>query len=177
MLEIEKIEETIMSTCDEKTWLELRQMLHNMDNSGSGKVNYTQFLAATLDRKKHLQVEACKVAFNIFDLDGNGQITKEELALVLSGEVSLSADVQFSLQDAIGIEMAEIDRIVQEVDQDGDGQINFEEFMDMMSGMAQNTRRSDGRSPSKEKSLAAKIEEHNWDKEGNDATRRRLSLL
>lgn len=139
-LQVSTMEDTILnaSNCTEESKMELRQILsefvsdNGKDAENDMTVNYTQFLAATLDRKQYLQKNACRVAFNIFDVDGNGQITKEELALVLTGEVTLGPDVQISLHDAIGIEMAEIERIVAEVDQDGDGEINFQEFMDMM---------------------------------------------
>merc|ERR1719310_612397 len=108
-------------------------MLHNMDDL-DGEVNYTQFIAAMLDRKRHMQVEACRVAFNIFDLDGNGAISKEEIAKVLGGEISNSGGYAISFHDVIGVDKAEIDRIVDEVDKDGNGEIDFEEFMEMMCG-------------------------------------------
>merc|ERR1719321_822017 len=123
------MEDTILhaANCTQESKMELRQILSefvstNGLNDETNTVNYTQFLAATLDRKQYLQEKACRVAFNIFDV--NGHITKDELALVLTGEVTLGPDLQISLHDAIGIEMAEIERIVAEVDQDGDGEIN-----------------------------------------------------
>ena len=49
-------------------------------------IDYTEFLAATLSRKQYMQEDIVWSAFRVFDLDGDGQITREELAQVLSGD-------------------------------------------------------------------------------------------
>ena len=54
--------------------------------------------------------------------DGNGKITKDELANVFSGG-QLS-----TLEQALNIQKGEIEQIMREVDKDGDGQISFDEF-------------------------------------------------
>jgi Ca2+-binding EF-hand superfamily protein len=56
-----------------------------------------------------------KAAFDRFDLDGNGEITLDELREVLGD------DDENSLID-----------LIKSVDKNGDGQINFEEFKNMM---------------------------------------------
>ncbi|KAF4696080.1 substrate-specific activator of APC-dependent proteolysis, variant 2 [Perkinsus olseni] len=98
----------------------------NIDVGGSGVVDYSKFLAATLDKKHYIQEAVCWAAFRAFDLDGNGKITKEELAQVLSGGAFEN------IGDALGIHSREIEAIIDEVDADGDGEIDFEEFMQMM---------------------------------------------
>ncbi|KAF4712819.1 hypothetical protein FOZ62_028791, partial [Perkinsus olseni] len=104
----------------------------NIDVGGSGVVDYSKFLAATLDKKHYIQEEVCWAAFRAFDLDGNGKITKEELAQVLSGGAFEN------IGDALGIHSREIEAIIDEVDADGDGQIDFEEFMQMMKARSGN---------------------------------------
>lgn len=58
--------------------------------------------------------------FNLVDRDGGGTITKEEL-----GE----------LMDTLGIDATpeEIDLMIHEIDQDNNGEIDFEEFVAVMS--------------------------------------------
>ncbi|CAM9355368.1 unnamed protein product, partial [Choristocarpus tenellus] len=58
--------------------------------------------------------------FNLMDKDGGGTITKEEL-----GE----------LMDTLGIDATpeEIDLMIDEIDQDSNGEIDFEEFVAVMS--------------------------------------------
>lgn len=105
---------------------DLKAIMEQVDSDGSGVIDYTEFLAATLDMKQYIQEDVCWAAFRVFDLDGNGKITKDELAEVLSGGACKQ------LEDALGMERDEIERIMAENDQNGDGELDFEEFMVMM---------------------------------------------
>lgn len=60
-----------------------------------------------------------KTAFAYFDKDNSGSITKEELKDCLKSD-------DFTLDDS------EIDKLLAGVDQDGDGQIDYVEFIAMM---------------------------------------------
>jgi len=104
----------------------LEEIMKAVDSDGSGEIDYTEFLAATIDRKKYTQEDVCWAAFRVFDLDGNGKITKDELATVFSGGGVTK------LEETFGLEREEIEKLIEEVDQDGDGEIDFEEFMAMM---------------------------------------------
>jgi calmodulin len=55
----------------------------------------------------------------VFDKDGNGFISAAELRLVMTNLGEKLTD-------------EEVDEIIREVDIDGDGQINYEEFVKMM---------------------------------------------
>mmetsp|Transcript_124607 Transcript_124607/g.360431 ORF Transcript_124607/g.360431 Transcript_124607/m.360431 type:complete len:544 (-) Transcript_124607:185-1816(-) len=48
----------------------------NMDDV----IDYTEFIAATLDRKRHLSDEAIRVAFGVFDSEGQGKVTTKDIA-------------------------------------------------------------------------------------------------
>merc|ERR1719253_1680808 len=104
----------------------LLQIMKEVDSDGSGVIDYTEFLAATMSKRQYFQEDVCWAAFRTFDLDGNGKITKDELAQVLSGGAVKT------ISESMGIEKEEIERIMCEVDQDGDGEIDFDEFMVMM---------------------------------------------
>lgn len=110
---MERIEEDLPQT--------VRAMLVGMDSSGSGTIDYTEFLAAALDLKDYTQEDVCWGAFTAFDQDSSGKISKEELRAVLTHE-----DVQ-----AVHCQET-IDAVLRSVDKDGDGSVDFEEFMDMM---------------------------------------------
>jgi len=93
-----------------------------VDSDGSGVIEYTEFLAATLDKRAYLQEDACWAAFRLFDKNGDGKISTEEL-----NEVLQSGDVN----DVAARSMADV---MAEVDQNSDGEIDFDEFMQMMRG-------------------------------------------
>lgn len=106
----------------------LKQIMEQVDSDGSGVIDYTEFLAATLDKRQYIQEDVCWAAFRVFDLDGNGKITKEELAQVLNGS---SSNVE-NIEEVMDMKKEEIERIIADVDKDGDGELDFEEFMLMM---------------------------------------------
>jgi len=50
-----------------------------MDYAGNGKINYSEFLAATLDVKTFLNDTRLRAIFQQFDTDNSGFITEENL--------------------------------------------------------------------------------------------------
>jgi len=101
---------------------DLQQIMEEVDSDGSGVIDYTEFLAATLDKKTYMAEDVCWQAFRVFDRNGDGKIDKNEIANVLN-----DGDVQ----NAAAKDMAEI---IKEIDKNGDGEIDFQEFMAMMRG-------------------------------------------
>jgi len=110
----------------------LEETLRNVDSDGSGELDYSEFLAATIDKQLYMQRDVCWAAFRTFDLDGDGKITQDELSQVLNAD---------GVQSSLGAES--IKRMIAEVDQDGDGCIDFEEFCAMMKP-ANKRRRTKG---------------------------------
>eukprot|EP00916_Digyalum_oweni_P019570 GHVL01032579.1.p1 GENE.GHVL01032579.1~~GHVL01032579.1.p1 ORF type:complete len:476 (-),score=73.57 GHVL01032579.1:69-1496(-) len=96
-------------------------IMKDIDSDGSGVIDYTEFIAASLDKKQYIQEDVCWAAFRVFDLDGNGKISNEELHKVM---------VMDSVKEAVG--KAHVSEMIREVDTNGDGEIDFDEFMSMM---------------------------------------------
>lgn len=102
---------------------EIVEILEELDTDGNGTIDYTEFIAASIDHKLYEQESVCKAAFRVFDLDGDGKITIDEMHQVL--------EMNF-VQEAFSREM--IEEIINEVDTNNDGSIDFDEFLKMMKG-------------------------------------------
>ena len=102
--------------------LDLKEVLSNIDGNNSGVIDYTEFIAATLEKKKYMREDRLWSAFRVFDVDGNGTISKAELHKILNGGVLGDMDMGKNIDD-----------LIRECDLDGDGEISFEEFFKMMS--------------------------------------------
>lgn len=96
---------------------EIRKIMQRVDSNSSGSIDYSEFLTACADRQTLVQTQNLKVAFEAFDLDGNGKINREELKEML-GKVDVEDEV--------------IDKIMDQVDVNKDGDIDFDEFVNIM---------------------------------------------
>lgn len=104
---------------------DLATVLEQVDTDGSGVLDYTEFLAATIDKKIYSQESMVWSAFRKFDRDGSGTIDKAELMNVLCDDALKD---EFSL---VG-DQEEINKIFNEIDLNGDGLIDFDEFFAMV---------------------------------------------
>lgn len=87
---------------------------------GQRSYSYTEFLAATFDKQQCLLDGVCRAAFSAFDQDCDGTVTLEELASgSLLGHLKLS----------------ELSKLVEDCDLNGDGDIDFHEFLHMMQSI------------------------------------------
>jgi calcium-dependent protein kinase len=50
-----------------------------LDTNGDGKIDYAEFTTAAIDRRIILNQKNLEASFKIFDQDGNGQISIDEL--------------------------------------------------------------------------------------------------
>ena len=95
---------------------DLRDMIKEVDVDFSGSIDFEEFKALMVATQGD-QESRLKLAFSVFDENGSGQITTDELHSVMS---------QFGLTEE------ELDEIIKEVDHDGDASINFEEFCQLV---------------------------------------------
>ncbi|XP_073034206.1 calcium-dependent protein kinase 26-like [Primulina eburnea] len=96
---------------------EIHNLMKAADVDNNGTIEYGEFIAATLHLNKIYKEDNLFRAFSFFDKDGSGYITQYEL---------LIACQQF------GIEDAHLEEMIQEADQNNDGQIDYNEFVSMM---------------------------------------------
>jgi Ca2+-binding EF-hand superfamily protein len=97
---------------------EVNTIFKRVNFSGSGSIEYSEFVVASLMSKDLLNDGKLKAAFEEFDMDGNGYIDLKELKSILLMDDDMDDYV--------------INKIIKQVDQDGDGHISYEEFKSMM---------------------------------------------
>ena len=62
---------------------DMKEIMENVDSDGSGVIDYTEFIAATLDKRTYIQEDLCRGAFGVFDRNGDGKISKDEIKVGL----------------------------------------------------------------------------------------------
>eukprot|EP01026_Neomeris_dumetosa_P037565 TRINITY_DN30455_c0_g1_i1.p4 TRINITY_DN30455_c0_g1~~TRINITY_DN30455_c0_g1_i1.p4 ORF type:complete len:150 (-),score=34.44 TRINITY_DN30455_c0_g1_i1:512-961(-) len=102
------------------TEAELQDMINEVDSDGSGTIDFPEFLNLMARKMQDTDnEEELREAFKVFDKDGNGYISAAELRHVMT-----------NLGEKLSDE--EVDEMIKEADVDGDGQVNYEEFVKMM---------------------------------------------
>ncbi|KAL5972638.1 Calcium-dependent protein kinase 19 [Asimina triloba] len=97
---------------------EVKQLMDAADVDGNGTIDYIEFITATMHRHRLDRDDHLYKAFQYFDKDNSGYITRDELEHAMK-EHGMGDD-------------ASIREIISEVDADNDGKINYEEFCAMM---------------------------------------------
>ena len=62
---------------------QIDEMIGQIDYHNNGKINYSEFLAATIDVRNFLTESRLKAVFNQFDTDSSGKITEENIVLAM----------------------------------------------------------------------------------------------
>ncbi|KAK2709415.1 troponin C, isoallergen Bla g 6.0101-like isoform X1 [Artemia franciscana] len=103
----------------------LRDIIQEVDEDGSGELEFDEFVqlsAKFLIEEDEVETQKeLKEAFRLYDKEGNGYITTQTLR-----------DILRELDDKLTED--ELDEIIEEIDEDGSGTIDFDEFMEMMTG-------------------------------------------
>jgi len=61
------------------TIYELNKLFDEIDKDGSGEIEYTEFITATINKKKLLDKDKLLDIFTAIDADGSGSISIDEL--------------------------------------------------------------------------------------------------
>ena len=93
------------------------EIFKEIDFNNDGCINFSEFLTANFKKEKLLSDKTLQKTFNLLDLDGNGYITLEELKE--SMPIEITSKIEWK-------------QLIEEVDKDGDNQISFKEFKEMM---------------------------------------------
>ncbi|XP_031353269.1 calmodulin-A-like isoform X2 [Photinus pyralis] len=103
------------------TETELRDMVNEVDQDGNGTIEFNEFLQMMSKKLKEADCEEeLREAFRVFDKNNDGLISSNELRHVMT-----------SLGERLSEE--EVDDMIKEADLDGDGQVNYEEFVTILT--------------------------------------------
>ncbi|XP_044769575.1 calmodulin-like [Neomonachus schauinslandi] len=96
-------------------------MINEVDADRNGTVGFPEFLTLMARKMKDTDSEEeIHEAFRIFDKDGNAYVSAAELRHVMTNLGEKLTD-------------EEVDEMIREANIDGDGQVNYEEFVWMMT--------------------------------------------
>lgn len=102
------------------TEAELQDMITEVDTNKDGTIDFKEFLKLMSRKMKDTDSEEeLREAFKVFDKDGNGYISAAELRHVMTNLGEKLTD-------------EEVDKMMTEADTDGDGQVDYNEFVRMM---------------------------------------------
>lgn len=60
---------------------QLQELMAELDYAGNGKINYSEFLAATVNARTFFDDTRLRVVFSMFDIKGNNEISPEEMKI------------------------------------------------------------------------------------------------
>lgn len=109
---------------------ELKDMIRNVDKNSNGAIDFNEFIEMMVRRDAKVEEDVMH-AFRVFDRDGDGYISVEELRLTMNNLGEPLTD-------------HEVRSMIEEADLDGDGRINFQEFARLMQTQQQQQQHRSG---------------------------------
>lgn len=92
------------------------ETFEKLDVNHNGSLEYSEFVAFGLKNQQEQSAAKMKEAFNLFDRDKNGKISLNEIHVILRGKIDETME-------------EEIKEIIKEIDENGDNEIDFQEFL------------------------------------------------
>lgn len=98
---------------------DIHEIFRAMDFDNSGQVDYTEFIASFLDCTIYRNERFLKKEFEKLDQDKDGKLNKEDLSHIVHA-------------DTLTYGKIDIQTMIDEADLDGDGKIDYQEFLTLL---------------------------------------------
>merc|ERR1719474_630371 len=106
---------------------ELLELINEIDQDGNGCITFNEFVWLMTREMHDTDIEEeIREAFRVFDKEGHGFISTQDLT-----------EVMLKLGEKLTIE--ETEEMIYEADLDGDGNVNYEEFVTILFKRPHNT--------------------------------------
>ena len=102
---------------------EIDNMISSIDLDGNGVIDYNEFLTCTMNKEKILNNDNLEICFKAFDSDNSGKISLDEISAIFNSGDKEKIDKE---------ELEVFKKIIKDADENGDGEISFKEFKDLM---------------------------------------------
>ena len=112
-----ELKQTLLNFVSEEFLQNFDDIFSLLDGDNDDYIDYEEFLRATLDRKLLVNERILRLAFRFFDKEKIGVISKDRIMKLFVG-TNMTEDV--------------FNNIFDEIDSDKDGQIDFNDFKEMM---------------------------------------------
>ena len=112
-----ELKQTLLNFVSEEFLQNFDDIFSLLDGDNNDYIDYEEFLRATLDRKLLVNERILRLAFRFFDKEKIGVISKDRIMKLFVG-TNMTEDV--------------FNNIFDEIDSDKDGQIDFNDFKEMM---------------------------------------------
>ena len=99
---------------------ELSSLMNSFDIDKSGQIDYTEFLASTIDSNIFLSDEKLMKAFNTFDKSKSGKISANDIKYFIGSDCNENDEKL-------------LNELINDADLDGDGKIDINEFIKLMN--------------------------------------------
>ncbi len=96
---------------------EVNRLIEIIDVDGNGFIEYEEFLRACVDKKEILTENNLKYAFKFLDQNGSGKLNAQKILYAFMSKEKMDKKFEIAIENEVN-----------EVDGDGDGEINFDEF-------------------------------------------------
>ena len=119
-LTVKEIKECLMKLNSEKQMNknEILLLFKGIDTNNSRRIEYTEFISAAIEKNEYLKEERLLDIFKMLDKDQSGKISKDDIKKALNNE---------------DIDEEDLKQFILKFDLDGDGEVDYNEFISNMS--------------------------------------------